>query len=388
MRLLLQTIKPLTPGQEDLIKTLTNSEYEIVGVFGPTGSGKSLLSLAFGIDSLEEGRYKRLVVVKPIIDVTTGEELTLARAGPQYTELIKSYITDVLGMFTSWDAIAKLINDGRLIFVDTHYLKGRTFDDSLVFIDDAQLIKMESLIEIILRVGKNSRLIVAADPLSQSLRNRGHQDMTSLLRDVLASEAKAKVVDLGIKDIIRAGAKRGIKLIIEYLMRSRSLSEGEARSLEFIRAQVPDADIITVVELDEIIKKCELPSEHMPNLLIITKQGHLGRLVGRGGERINSIEKDLNKRVRAVELTLDFAHFIRTIHPIPWVWKKVKDVDLIGTYLIVKVFNEVLGPFMGQKGSYIRYLDSVMKKLLGIGVKVVPIETTEEVKVKERKHKK
>lgn len=386
MRLLLQTIKPLTPGQEDLINTLTNSEYEIVGVFGPTGCGKSLLSLAFGIDSLGDGKYKKLVVAKPIIDVTTGEELTLARAGPQYIELIKSYITDVLGMFISWDTIAKLVDDGKVIFVDTHYLKGRTFDDSLVFIDDAQLIKIESLIEIILRVGKNSRLIVAADPLSQSLRNRGHQDMTSLLRDVLASETKAKVVDLGIKDIVRAGAKRGIRLAIEYLMRSRSLSESEARSLEFIRAQAPDADIITVVELDEVIKRCEVPSEHMPNLLVVTKQGHLGRLVGKGGERISSIEKDLNKKIRAVELTLDFAYFIRTIHPIPWIWKKVKDVDLIGTYLIVKVSNEVLGPFMGQKGSYIRFVDSVMKRLLGIGVKVVPIETAEEVK--ERKQKK
>ncbi|MEM1748618.1 MAG: PhoH family protein, partial [Sulfolobales archaeon] len=127
---LLEVIKPLTPGQEDLVNTLNNSEYEIVGVFGPTGSGKSLFSLAFGIDSVLDGRYKKLVVVKPLIDVTTGEELTLAKAGPQYIELIKSYVIDVLGTFTSWDTIARLMNDGKLVFVDTHYLKGRTFDDS------------------------------------------------------------------------------------------------------------------------------------------------------------------------------------------------------------------------------------------------------------------
>lgn len=384
---LLEAIKPLTPGQEDLVSTLNNSEYEIVGVFGPTGSGKSLFSLAFGIDSVLDGRYKKLVVVKPLIDVTTGEELTLAKAGPQYIELIKSYVVDVLGAFTSWDTIAKLMNEGKLVFVDTHYLKGRTFDDSLVFIDDAQSIKIESLIEVFLRVGRNSRLIVAADPIFQSLRGRGHQDTTSLLRDVLASESKAKVVDLGVKDIVRAGAKRGIKLAIEYLMRSRVLTENEVKSLEFVRAHAPDADIITIVELDDIIKKYELSSEHVPSLLIVAKQGHLGRLVGKGGERINAVEKDLNKKVRAVELTLDFTQFIRALHPISWVWKKVKDVDFVGTYLIVKISSDVLGPFMGQKGSYIRYLDSVMRRLLGVGVKVIPMEITEDTTGKGKKHK-
>ncbi|MEM4519954.1 MAG: PhoH family protein [Sulfolobales archaeon] len=385
---LLQTIKPLTPGQEELVSVLSNGEYEIVGVFGPTGSGKSLFSLAFGIDSLDEGKYKRLVVAKPIIDVTTGEELTLARAGPQYIELIKSYVIDVLGAFISWDTIAKLMSDGKLVFVDTHYLKGRTFDDSLVFIDDAQSIKIESLIEVLLRVGRNSRLIVAADPIFQSLRGKSIQDATSLLRDVLASESRAKVVDLGIKDIVRAGAKRGIKIAIEYLMRSRALNENEAKSLEFVRAHAPDADIVTIAELDELIKKYELSSEHVPSLLIIVKQGHLGRLVGKGGERINAVEKDLNKKVRAVELTLDFTQFIRALHPISWVWKKVKDVDFVGTYLIVKISSDVIGPFMGQKGSYIRFLDSVVRKLLGVGVKVVPIEPAEEAKEKGKKRRK
>jgi phosphate starvation-inducible protein PhoH len=386
---LLEVIKPLTPGQEELLNTLNNSEYEIVGVFGPTGSGKSLLSLAYGIDAVSDGKYKKLVVVKPMIDVTTGEELTIAKAGPQYIELIKSYITDVLGSFTTWDTIAKYVNEGKLIFVDTHYLKGRTFDDSLIFIDDAQSIKVESLIELLLRVGRNSRLIIAADPIFQTLRSKEASNTSSLLRDVLVGESKAKVVDLGIKDIVRVGAKRGIKLVLEYLMRSRSLSENELKSLEVIRAHAPDADIVTIVDLDEDVKKYELPSEHIPNLLVITKQGHLGRLVGKGGERINAMEKDLNKKIRAVELTLDFTQLIRALHPISWIWKRVKDVDFVGTYLVVKMPTDFLGPFIGQKGSYIRFLDSVIKKLLGVGVKIVPIEESEEGgKEKSRKSKK
>lgn len=375
---LLEAIKPLTPGQEELVNTLNNSEYEVIGIFGPTGTGKSLFSLAYGIDALNDGKFKKLVVVKPMIDVTTGEELTIAKAGPQYIELIKSYVIDVLGSFTTWDNILKLINDGKLVFVDSHYLKGRTFDDSIVFIDDAQTIKIESLIEVILRVGRNSRLIVAADPIFQALRGKGSSDASLILRDVLASEAKTKVVDLGVKDIVRAGARRGIKLIMEYIMRSRQLSEQEAKALEVIKTHAPDADIITLLDLDEEIKKYELSAEHVPNILVITKQGHLGRLVGKGGERINAVEKELNKKVRGIELSLDFTQLVRALHPVSWIWKRINDVDFVGAYLVVKIEGEVFGAFVGQRGMYIRFLDSTLKKLLGVGIKVIPVEAAEE----------
>ena len=48
------------------------------------------------------------------------------------------------------------------------------------------------------------------------------------------SEENAKVVDLGIKDIVREGAKRGLRLLIEYRMRTRELSDEEEEILEEI----------------------------------------------------------------------------------------------------------------------------------------------------------
>lgn len=143
-----------------------------------------------------------MIVIRPVIDVTTGKELTIAESGPLFMELSKQYVTDVLSGLMSWEEVEKLIREGKITFADNHYLKGRTFDDSIVFIDDAQSMKLESLIEAIVRVGKNSKLIVAADPLFQALRSK-HQDPTSVIREILAGEARAAVIDLGIKDIVR-----------------------------------------------------------------------------------------------------------------------------------------------------------------------------------------
>ncbi len=371
---ILDSIKPQSAGQQKMLEALKNENYSIVGIFGPTGTGKSLFSLAYGIDAVMNNKYRRLIVVKPMIDVTTGEELTMAKAGPQFLELAKQYVIDVIGNFISWEEVSKLINDGKVMFVDSHYLKGRTFDEAVVFIDDAQTLKLESLIETIVRVGRNSRLIVAADPIFQALRGKGATDPSAILRDILAGEQKAVVVDLGVKDIVRAGAKIGLRLIMEYMLRSRKLKESELKALEVVRMRSPDADVITLLDLEDLVKKYQISSEHVPKYLVIVKQGHLGRLVGKKGERVNAIEKDLNARVRGVELDIDLTNIIRAVHPVSWVWKRVEDVDFMGSYIAISIDEGAFGPFMGQKGVYVRFLDEVMKELFGIGVRVVPTE--------------
>ncbi len=370
---LLNSLKPLSEGQERLKSVLGDETYSIVGIFGPTGAGKSLFTLAYGIDAVSSGKYRRLVVVRPLIDVTTGEEITLAEAGPEFMELSKQYVMDVLSGMISWEKIEELVKEGKLTFADSHYLKGRTFDDSVVFIDDAQTLKVGSLIEALVRVGRNSRLIVAADPVFQSLKT-GENDPTAVLRDILVGEEKAYVVDLGIKDIVREGAKRGLRLLMEYLLRTRKLSDSESKAMESLRIRAPDADIITVLDLSKAAKASGVSLDHIPKYLVIVKMGHMGRLVGRKGERIGLVEKDLGARVRGVELSIDLTDIIRAVHPIAWVWKRVEDVDFTGSYITVKVDEGAYGPFMGHRGSYVRFLDLVMKELFKIGIRVVPVE--------------
>ncbi|MFZ8783433.1 MAG: PhoH family protein, partial [Desulfurococcaceae archaeon] len=69
-------LQPQSPGQEEIVKVLADKKYEIAGLFGPTGSGKSLFSVMYGLDSVVTGRYRRFIITRPIIDVVSGKELT------------------------------------------------------------------------------------------------------------------------------------------------------------------------------------------------------------------------------------------------------------------------------------------------------------------------
>ncbi len=378
----LDSIVPQSGGQKRLVESLRNETYSIVGVFGPTGSGKSLFSLAYGIDAVTGGKFKRFLVIKPVVDVVTGEELTLAKAGEEYLRLVREYIIDVIGSFMDFQMVNELISSEKLLLADGHYLKGRTFDDTLIFVDDAQHVKLETLLEVIVRLGSRSRLVIAADPIFQTLRGV-QQDHVTTLREILLSEANAVVVDLGVEDVVRAGAKTGIRFLLEYILRVRKLTDSESKAYQTIKMHSPDADVITVLDVEEIAKKYGISAEHVPKYLVVVKAGHLGRLVGKGGERVEAIEKELGGRVRGLELDLDLTNYIRAIHPVSWIWKRVK-VDLMGSYLAIKVERENLGPLMGQKGSYIRFLEEVTNKLMGLSVRVIPVVSEVEAEARRR----
>ena len=378
--MLMDKVKPMSPGQQELMKSLLSDEYEVIGVFGPTGTGKSLISLLYGLEAVTSGRYRRFIVARPVVDVVTNREVTSLEAGDMYYDLASAYLKDLLTGLVEWSDVEALIRQGKLVFADTHYLRGRTFDHSVVLIDDAQAVSPESAIEVFMRIGRESKFIVAGDPVLQSFLGSDASGIT-VLREVLLGEERAKVVDLGLKDIVRPGAKRGIRLLLEMKMRKRPLSESERRVVEVARTHSPDADVITALDLLVDKSRFNISVEHVPDALIVVKEGYLARLIGRGGERITKMEREVGMKLRALELTLNFVDFIRAIHPVAWAHKHVVDADFAGPSILVKVKGE-FGAFVGQKGSHVKFMNSALRRLMGVGLVAREIEEAEKTSAK------
>jgi len=373
---LLGSIEPKSKGQEALIKALMDDEVDVVGAFGPSGTGKSLITIAYAMDALKRGKYQKFIIARPVIDVVTGKEITAADIGVEdYYRIASAYLTDILSNYVSKEEIRKLYEEDKLMLVDTHYLRGRTFDNAIILLDDAQNAEPEAAVEALMRIGKNSKFIVVGDPVFQTHTEIG-KDGASMLREILLNEDTARVIDLGIKDIVRPGARRGIRFMMELRMRKRKLNELENKVIEAGKIYAPDADVITVVEFTEEKRKLGLEdNQHLPDALVILKEGHAPRFIGKGGERIAKIEEDTGLRLRTVELTLNLKDLIAAIHPVPWIHKHIVDVDFAGPSLMVKVNEDEFGAFVGQRGVYARFLSSVMRKLLGVDVWAREVES-------------
>ncbi|MEM1927599.1 MAG: PhoH family protein [Acidilobaceae archaeon] len=376
---LFEKIEPKSPGQEEFKRALV-SEKEIIGVFGPTGTGKSLFAISYGLSATAKGLYKRMILSRPIVDVVTGREITLYSDPQAYIKHASDYVRDLLAGFADPGVLDEMINSGKLVLADPHFLRGRTFDESVIVVDDAQGVSAETIVEIITRMGRKSKLIIAGDPVFQRSSDR---DGATLAREILLGEESAIVIDLGLKDVVRPGAKKGIRLLLELQMRKRPLDEFEIRVRDLAKAYAPDADIVTVLNVGELKKRYEITSQHVPDALVVTKEGHIGRFVGSGGERVQKMERELGASIRAIEHTLDLREIVRAVHPVAWVYKHIEEADFAGSKVKLSVSREAMGAILGQRGVYARFLDEVFKKLIGTGVTVV--EAEEEVKKPRRR---
>ncbi|MCE4614618.1 MAG: PhoH family protein [Desulfurococcales archaeon] len=360
-------VTPKTTGQKRLFKVLKTNKSKIVGVFGPSGTGKSMISLLYAIDSILNSVYKRVVISKPLIDIETSSELPLLKNHEVWKESVRAYLRDLVYRFVDTRVLEDLESKGKILYVHPHLLRGRSFDDSLIIMDDIQNVPPDVVSEIVLRLGENSRLIIIGDPILQARKVNSAKIARSLLLGELDG---TEVVDLGIRDIVRPGAKLGIKLLFEARMRGRKLSKAEEDALNGASRIAPDAAVITALDLESLKEKWKISSEHTPDIVLIVKEGHLPRLIGSGGERISRLEEELNARIRGLELTLDFTEVVRAIHPVGWVHKHVRKADLVGSDIVFVIARDGIGAFIGQKGFYAKFLEDSLRRLIGVGVKV------------------
>ncbi|MEM4506470.1 MAG: PhoH family protein, partial [Ignisphaera sp.] len=79
-------VKPLTSGQEEMFNALNDKNYEVLGFFGPTGTGKSLFSLAYGVHCVLNNKYTRFIIIRPVVDIITGEEIVIAKMPQAFVE--------------------------------------------------------------------------------------------------------------------------------------------------------------------------------------------------------------------------------------------------------------------------------------------------------------
>ncbi|HAM36241.1 MAG TPA: phosphate starvation-inducible protein PhoH [Elusimicrobia bacterium] len=166
-------IKPLNTEQRFAIELLLNKDIQLVTLIGVPGSGKTMLSLAAGLQqTLEEKHFRRILVGRPVVAVghdigflpgTKQEKLT-NWMGAIYDNL--SFLLErPKGSLETTDMdIQMLIEEGTLEIEAVTYLRGRSLPNLYIIIDDAQNLTPHEVKTIISRAGKGAKIILTGDP--------------------------------------------------------------------------------------------------------------------------------------------------------------------------------------------------------------------------------
>lgn len=188
-------VKGRNAEQRLALDLLADEDIGIVSIGGPAGTGKSVLALGAGLESVLERRtHRKVMIFRPLFAVG-GQDLGFLPGTED--EKMRPW-TDAVG-----DALAAIANDHArdeierqelLEVLPLTYIRGRTLTDVFVIIDEAQNLERSVLLTALSRLGPGSRVVLTHDVAQRdNLRVGRHDGIASVVASLRGHELFAHI---------------------------------------------------------------------------------------------------------------------------------------------------------------------------------------------------
>jgi phosphate starvation-inducible protein PhoH and related proteins len=156
-------IVPRNISQENYLAALENDNVDIVFGIGPAGTGKTIMATTWAIKELRAGRFERIIMTRPNLAVDDKDIGFLP--GDIFKKMAPwtAPILDVFAEYYSQKEIQHMLEENIIEMVPIAYIRGRTFKNAAIIVDEAQGTTINSMLSILTRIGENSKMAVTGD---------------------------------------------------------------------------------------------------------------------------------------------------------------------------------------------------------------------------------
>jgi phosphate starvation-inducible PhoH-like protein len=208
-------IKCKNDKQKQFLKQLKDNTKEIVIGCGSAGRGKSFVSLSYALKALKDSDYEIIVMIIPTAPAGGKDmELGLLKGTMEdktqpFLEADKDTVKKILKLSGTQDyeTIANsLMNSGKIQYEFVNFLLGKTIDNAVILINEAEQYTKENMRLILTRMGENTKVIITGDSRQVNRRdivNKKSESGLDFVANNLISLDEVAVTEFSEEDIVR-----------------------------------------------------------------------------------------------------------------------------------------------------------------------------------------
>jgi len=198
----LREFYPLTKTQEHFYDIYETSEF--TALHGVAGTGKTFIALYKALeDVLSKSIYKKIIIIRSCVQsrdmgyLPGDEKDKMDRYALPYKQICSR-------LFENKEAYTLLEENNLIEFMSTSFLRGTSYNNSIILLDEFQNCNYEELATVITRVGDNSKIIFCGDIRQTDLRKANDPSGLRKFFQIASSVNAFNRIEFGIEDICRS----------------------------------------------------------------------------------------------------------------------------------------------------------------------------------------
>lgn len=212
----IEPVYPITENQKKAFEAWKEG-YNLI-LTGSAGTGKTFMAMHFALRDLLENydTYRKVMIIRSLVPTRDGGHLpgTKEEKEEPYTITYRNLADEIFGYEGAW---GKLISTKRIHFETTSYIRGATFDQTILIVDEMQNLNFHELDSVITRVGKDCRIIFCGDQKQTDFKYNDEKEGIVKFVDIIEQMRFFRVVNFGWHDIVRSDFVRDYIMTKEML---------------------------------------------------------------------------------------------------------------------------------------------------------------------------
>jgi predicted ribonuclease YlaK len=213
----MDTISPITDHQQEAWKAWKEHGHHLA-LTGTAGTGKTFLGIYLALEEVMDRStpYDTLRIVRSVVPTReigylpgSVEEKLEAYTGP--------YRAATHELFNDIKAYDKLVHNNYITFESTSFIRGVTYDNSIILVDEMQNLNFHELDSVITRVGEATKIIFCGDYLQSDFKQEKDKSGIKQFLEILDNMKSFTHVQFGWEDIVRSDFVRDYIMTKEWM---------------------------------------------------------------------------------------------------------------------------------------------------------------------------